>query len=154
MSDFIEKRRRNKIKKMVRLQKPYLMGALLNQEVDRLMGVADSGVMDWAVIKKAVISDHPTPESITPDLIRSTAKKFGVRPYQLHWVFTQRINKLDASGRTKSDYLAVLKECVMVALNKKLTDEEKVTAVILFAEFAGTPIARLQAEIMFEQGEL
>ena len=154
MNDYIEKRRRNQVKKQLRRTKPYLMGQQLDIEVDKVLGISDSGVMDWAAIQKVAVSDYPTPESITPDLVRSTAKKFGVRPYLLHWVFIQKINKLSASGRTKADYLAVLKECVLVALKKQLTDQEKIIAVVLFSEFAGTPITRLQAEIMLDQEEL
>lgn len=153
-SEYLEKRRRHKVKKMLRLQKPYLMGALLEQEVDRVLVVADSGKMDWAMTKKVETSDYPTPESITQTNIREVAKEFGVRPYHLYWFFTQKVIKLQASGRTKHDYLAVLREVAVTALKKSLTDEEKITAALLFGQFAGLIITHQEASLMLEEGTL
>lgn len=154
MSNFLEKRRRNRTKKMIRLQKPWLMGALLDQEVDRVLGISDSGRMDWAMTKKTEVSDHPTPDSVTEDEVRAIAKEFGVRPYHLYWLFMMKITKYQASGREKHNYLAVLKECASAAIKKELTDEEKITAVLLFGQFTSVTITRQQAEFMLEEGKL
>lgn len=151
---YIEKRRRHRVKKQIRLQKPWLMGAQLDQEVDRVLGIADSGRMDWAITKKTEVSEHPTPESITENQVRSTAKEFGIRPYQLYWFFMRKVTKLQASGRTKHDYLAVLKETAATALKKNLTDEEKITAALLFGRFANVSITHQEALAMLEEGTL
>jgi hypothetical protein len=153
-SDYLDKRRRNKIKKELRLHKPYLMGALLDQEVDRIMGVADSGRMDWAMAKKTEILDHPTPDDVKVQEIRDVAKEFGIRPYLLYWLFLQKVNKFLASGRTKHNYLAVLRDCAVPAIRKELTDDEKVTATLLFAQFASVIITRQEVEELLQNGEL
>lgn len=152
--DYLEKRQRNKIKKMLRLQKPYLMGAQLNLEVERIMGIADSGKMDWAMAKKTEVSDYPTPESVTEEKIREVAREFGLRPYALYWFFMQKVTKLKASGRDKFDYLEVLREVAGSSLKKTLTDEEKMTAVLFFANFTGVSITREQVELLLLKGEL
>lgn len=152
--DYLEKRQKNKIKKMLRLQKPYLMGPQLNQEVERIMGIADSGKMDWAMAKKTEVSEYPTPESITEEKIRSIAKEFGLRPYVLYWFFMQKVTKLKASGRDKFDYLEVLKEVASSSLKKSLSDEEKITAVLFFANFTGVNITREQVELLLLKGDL
>lgn len=152
--DFLEKRRRHKVKKMLRLQKPYLMGALLDQEVDRILGISDSGRMDWAMTKKVEVSDYPTPDSIKEAHVREVAKEFGVRPYRLYWTFMQKVTKLEASGREKHNYLAVLKECAATTIKKELKDDEKITAVLLFGQFTNVSITRQQAVEMLEQGTI
>jgi transposase-like protein len=154
--NYLEKRRRYKVKKELRRTKPWLMGDRLEQEVDRVLGIADSGVMDWATLVESgkPTSDYPTKDSIKQEHIRSVAREFGVRPYQLYWFFTQKLNKLDAAGRTKSDYMAVLRECATVTLKKSMSDEEKITAATMFAQFANTPISRIDAEIMLDEGKL
>lgn len=153
-SDFLEKRRRHKVKKMLRLQKPYLMGAQLDQEVDRILGISDSGRMDWAMTKKVEVSDHPTPDSVTEAEVREVAKEFGIRPYRLFWLFMQKVTKYQASGKEKHDYLAVLKECAAQAIKKELSDDEKITAVLLFGQFTNVSITRQQAMLMLEQGTI
>lgn len=153
-SDYLEKRRRNRVKKMLRLEKPFLMGALLDQEVDRVLGLADSGRMDWAMAKKTEITDHPTPDDVTEEEVREVAKQFGVRPYKLYWLFMQKVTKFQSSGREKHNYLAVLKECAVSAIKKELTDDEKITAALLFGQFASLSITRQEAEMMLERGEL
>lgn len=153
-SDYLEKRRRNRIRKELRLHKPYLMGAVLDQEVDRIMGIADSGRMDWAMAKKTEILDHKSPDDVTTEEVREVAKEFGIRPYLLHWLFLQKVNKFKASGREKHNYLAVLRECAVPAIKKELTDDEKITAVLLFAQFASVSITREDAVDMLERGEL
>jgi hypothetical protein len=152
--NYLDKRRRHRVKKMLRLQKPYLMGAQLEQEVDRVLGVADSGKMDWAMTKKVEVSDHPTPDSVSEVEVRSVAKEFGVRPYHLYWVFMQKVTKYQASGKEKHNYLAVLKECAASAIKKELSDEEKITAVPLFGQFTGVSVTRAQAQRMLHKGEI
>lgn len=153
-SDFLEKRRRHKVKKMLRLQKPYLMGAQLEQEVDRVLGISDSGRMDWAMTKKVEVSEYPTPDSIKESHVREVATEFGVRPYQLYWNFMQKVTKYQASGREKHNYMAVLKECAATTVKKELKDDEKITAVLLFGQFTNVSITRQQAELMLEQGKI
>ena len=153
-SDYLEKRRRNRIKKEIRLRKPYLMGAMLDQEVDRVLGIADSGRMDWAMAKPTVILDHQNPEDVTPEEVRTIAKEFGVRPYLLYWLFLQKVTKFKASGRTKHNYFAVLRECAVPAIKKELTGDEKVTAALLFGQFASVSITRQEAERLLAEGEL
>ena len=154
VSDFLEKRRRHKVKKMLRLQKPYLMGAQLDQEVDRVLGIADSGKMDWAMTKKVETSEYPTPDSIKESHIREIAVKYGIRPYVLYWTFMQKVTKYQASGKEKHNYMAVLKECAATAIKKELKDDEKITAVLLFGQFTSVSITRQEAEIMLEQGKI
>lgn len=152
--DYLEKRRRIKVKKMLRIQKPYLMGALLDQEVDRILGIADSGKMDWAMAKKIEISDHPTPESVTESELREVAKVFGVPSFKLYWYYMQQVTKYQASGRNKHNYLSVLKEVAANSLKKTLKDEEKVTAALMFGQFTNVSITRAQAELMLYKGEI
>jgi len=154
MSNYLEKRRRHKVKKHLRLEKPWLMGAQLDQEVDRILEIADSGRMDWAMTKKVEVSDHPTPDSVTETHVRETSKKFNIRPYQLYWMFVQKVTKLQASGRTKHDYLAVLKEVAATTIKKNFSDEEKITAVLLFSQFTSLSITRQEAEKMLEEGKI
>jgi hypothetical protein len=153
-SDYLEKRRRNRVRKELRLRKPYLMGPQLDQEVDRIMGIADSGRMDWAMAKKTEILDHAEPEDVTEEEIRAIAKEFGVRPYLLYWLFMNKVTKFQASGREKHNYLAVLRECAVPAIKKELTDDEKVTAALLFGQFACVSITRQEAERLLAEGEL
>jgi len=153
-SDYLEKRRRNRIKKELRLHKPYLMGALLDQEVDRVLGIADSGRMDWAMARPTQILDHASADDVTPEEVRATAKEFGIRPYQLYWLFLQKVNKFKASGREKHNYLAVLRECAVSTIKKELTGDEKVTAALLFGQFASVSITRQEAERLLAEGEL
>ena len=154
MDNYLEKRRRNKVKKQLRKQKPYLMGAQLDEEVDRVLGLSDSGKMDWAAIQKTEVSDYPTPESVTEKDVREVAKAFGLRPYKLYWFFSQKLNKLTATGRKRNDYMAVLKECASAALKKELKDEEKITGVLFFAQFTNVTVTRHDAELMLFKGEI
>lgn len=153
--EFVEKRRRNQTKKAVRKAKPWLMGQQLETEVDRVLGVADSGKMDWAAaIKKPEASDFPTVESIQQDHVQEVAKEFGLRPYKLYWFFTQKVNKLQATGRSRNDYMALLKECATLALKKELSDEEKKTAAMFWGKFIGVTVTRQQVELLMFKGEL
>lgn len=154
LDDYKEKRRRYKAKKMIRKQKPYLVGQQLDDEVDRVLGVSDSGVMDWGAIKKLEPSAYPTPESITQAEIKTVAEQFSVRPYHLHWVFMQKLTKLNATGRKRHDYLAFLQDCATAALKNELSHDEKVTAALFWARYIGVTITRAEAEKMIFKGEL
>lgn len=133
MTDYLEKRRRHKAKKMLRLQKPWLMGALLEQEVDRVLGVADSGKLDWTTLIESGkrVSEYPTPESVIPKVIE-IADKYGVHAWSLYYRFKRKVLKLVASGRKKSDYLALLTE--VAATPQTLNEAEKIQAICLFSE--------------------
>lgn len=153
-SSYLDKRRRRKVKKMVRLQKPYLMGDHLEEEIDRLLGISDSGKMDWAMTKKNDSSKHPTPDSVTEMELREVADGFGLRPYHLYWFYMKKVTKLQAAGRDKHDYLAVLEDIASEAIKKELSDEEKVTAALLFAQFTRVTLTRQQALLMVQEGKL
>lgn len=133
VSDYLEKRRRYKAKKMLRREKPWLMGDALEQEVDRVLGIADSGKMDWATLIESgkPTSKYPTPESVYPE-IEAVANQFSIKQWVLYWHFKKRVLKLQASGRRKSDYLALLKETATKV--KPLTNTEKIQALTLFSQ--------------------
>lgn len=132
MMDYLEKRRRYKAKKMIRKKKPWLMGAQLEDEVDRVLGIADSGKMDWATLVESGkrVSEYPTPESVYPK-IEEVAQQFSLKVWVLYWFFKKKILKLQASGRTKTDYLALLRETATKV--KPLNHTEKCQAMVLFA---------------------
>src|SRR5690606_98894 len=100
------------------------------------------------------VSDYPTAKSIKEKEVREVAKQFGIRPYKLYWFFLTKVTKLQASGSQRTDYLAVLKECAAPAINKELTDEEKITAALLFGQFINVSITREDAVAMLERNEL
>jgi hypothetical protein len=151
LDDYLEKRRRNQAKKQLRLTKPYLMGAQLDQEVDRVLGVSDSEGMDWVSILKTEVSDYPTPESVI-DKVEKIANEFGLHPWALYWNFNKKVLKLESSGRKKSNYLALLKE--IASSDKKLTETEKIQAICLFSKEVlkeDPPLTRSQAEVIIIQ---
>lgn len=133
LEDYIIQRKKNKIKKQLRLSKPYLMGARLEQEVDRLMGIVDSGKMDWLELVENTKnkSAYSTPESITKNEIEEVSEQTGIKTWVLYWFYKQKLLKLKASGREKNDYLALLKE--MAAKTKKLNETQKVQALMLYS---------------------
>lgn len=144
--NYADKRRRHQTKKMVRLQKPYLMGQQLDMEVDRVLGIADSGKMDWATLVESgkSTSQYSTPESVYPE-IEKVADQFSIRQWVLYWHFKKKILKLQASGRTKSDYLALLKETATKV--KPLSNTEKIQALKLFSdEVKKEPMTPAEAE--------
>lgn len=148
MNDYLEKRRRNQTKKMLRKSKPWLMGAQLDAEVDRVLGVADSGKMDWATLVESgkPASQYSTPESVHSK-IEEVASQFSIKQWVLYWFFKKRVLKLEASGRRKSDYLALLKEVATKV--KPLSHTEKVQAMVLFAnEVKGEEMSADQADLI------
>lgn len=157
MNDYLVKKRRRELKRQLRLNKPWLMGDRLELEVDRRMGVADSGVMDWVMNIELgkTTSDYPTPESVHKE-IESVAGEFGVRQWQLYWIFKKKVLKLEAGGRKKSDYLALLREIAMnFSNNKPLSDEEKALALVLFSkEVVKDDLSLDRARLLIELGEV
>lgn len=109
------------------------MGARLEQEVDRLMGIVDSGKMDWLELVENTKnkSAYSTPESITKNEIEEVSEQTGIKTWVLYWFYKQKLLKLKASGREKNDYLALLKE--MAAKTKKLNETQKVQALMLYS---------------------
>lgn len=147
VSEYLEKRRRHKAKKMLRREKPYLMGDALEQEVDRVLGIADSGKMDWAELVESgkPASPYQTPESVFPE-IEKVANQFSIKQWVLYWYFKKKVLKLQSSGRRKSDYLALLKETATKV--KPLSRTEKVQALVLFAnEVKGEGMTADQADL-------
>lgn len=148
VSDYLEKRRRHKAKKMLRKEKPWLMGQQLEDAVDKLLGVADSGKMDWATLvesgKKS--SQYPTPESVYPK-IEEVAAQFSIKEWVLYWFFKKKVLKLQASGRSKTDYLALLRESATKI--KPLNHTEKVQALTLYAnEVKGDQMTADEADLL------
>jgi hypothetical protein len=133
MEDYLEKRRRNQVKKMVRKEKKWLQGAQLEEEVDRRLGIADSGKMDWATVVESgkPASQYQTPESVFPK-IKEVAQQYALKQWALYWHFKKKVLKYQGSGRTKSDYLAVLEECATKA--KPMKRAEKIQAMMLFSK--------------------
>lgn len=156
LQDYLEKKRRNKVKKQLRRVKPYLMGDKLEQEIDRIMGIADSGKMDWVVAVESgkTASEYPTPESITYEKLVETAEKFMVRPYILYWFFFRKVDKQKTSGRKSSDYLAMLTECAVRAAKADLKSEEKVMALKAYSRNYGQELSQDQIERMIFTGEV
>jgi len=156
LDDYLNKRRFNQIKKDIRRKKPYLMGEQLDQEVERVLGIADSGAMDWVTYVESGkgTSKHPTPESIGYDECVTVAQEHNMRPYQLYWFFYKAVERLKSAGRSKTDYYAYLKHIAAKSVSKKLTDDEKVLAAMLWSKVGGEEISKAKAEIMLETGVL
>lgn len=145
--DYIAKRRRYKAKKMLRREKPWLMGDQLEQEVDRVLGVADSGKMDWVTLIESgkPASEYGTPKTVFSK-IEEVANQYSIRQWVLYWFFKKKILKLQASGRNKHNYLALLQECATKI--KPLSHTEKVQALRLFSEeVKNEPMTTDEAEL-------
>lgn len=158
LESYLIQKQRNKVKKKIRLLHPTLFGQRLEAEVDKVFGVVQSGKMDWAtlvdIVHKTEESKYPTPESITPDDLQGVATEYKTRPYLLYWFYTQKLEKLQAGGRKKYDYMAVLKGCVPHSLKKTLTDPEKKSAAVRFAKFSGATLTDAQVDTMIFSGQL
>lgn len=157
LDSYFHQKKRNKVKKELRRSKPYLQGAKLDEEVDRVLGIAQSGKMDWAVAVEATkeVSDHPTPESVSREEINQVASEYGIKGYVLYWVYYQKVEKLRASGRSKNNYLALLKSCVSAAARSNMDDSVKVTAAKIYAKNVygkDLTVSEIQAKIIM--GEL
>jgi hypothetical protein len=130
---FTDKKRRQLAKRELRKTKPYLMGWQLEEEVDKVLGIADSGKMDWRLLIESGKDDsaYSTPESVYEKLTE-VASKYHLREWALYWFYSLKVNKLKASGRSKTDYLALLEESAQSA--KELSYENMVRAVLLHAK--------------------
>jgi hypothetical protein len=154
--NYLDKYRRNRVKRALRLQKPYLMGALLNQEVDRVLGIADSGKMDWVSLIESgkEVSDYPTPDSVI-SLIPEMAKKYQTKNYLVYWFFKKKINSLESSGRFKSNYKAVLEESARKAAESHLSEDARAVALVLFsADVRKQELSSMLAKIMIEENKV
>lgn len=157
-SYFIQKQR-NKVKRVLQKKHPTLFGKRMELEVDKIIGVVDTGKMDWAalvnIIHTTEQSQYPTPESITSEVLKGVADEFKVRPYILYWFFLQKLEKLQANGRKKHDYLSVLRGCVSYAAKKTLVDGEKRSAAIVYAKnILNIELTLGKADTMIFTGEL
>jgi hypothetical protein len=133
MEEYLQKRRRNQTKQALRKAKPWLQGAQLNTEVDRVLGIADSGKMDWATVVESgkPASEYQTPESVFPHIDR-LAKQYSLKQSVLYWHFKKKVLRYQGSGRTKSDYLAVLEECATKI--KPMKRAERIQAMMLYSK--------------------
>jgi hypothetical protein len=155
LNDYLNKRRRNQAKKQLRRTKPYLFGDQLDQEVDRQFGISDSGSMDWAAIQKTEVSDYPTPDSVRYEDVVEIAKEFKLRPYALYWFYLKKVNKLDATGRKKNDYKALLKELAPSVIGKELDFDTKIVAATIYAkDLKSVTLTRSEAESMIMEGKI
>jgi hypothetical protein len=154
---FLDNKQRNKIKKQVRYQHPELFGKALDREVDRVMGIAKSGKMDWAMVGATITppSNYMSPDDIGLDEIVSVASEYSMRPYILYWFFVRKLQTLQADGREKNDYLALLKLVASTSVKKTLTDDEKIPAIQLFAKnIKHIEISVSDIEFMIFKGEI
>lgn len=155
IQEYADQRRRNKVKRQIRKVKPHLFGQQLETEVDRIIGISDSGSMDWAEIAKPKEeSKFPTPESIGPKEIREVCNEYRMIPYVLYWVYSQRLDRLRSSGRKKHDYYAYLREVAATSSSTKLEHKEIVTAYMKYHnEMLLESISRVDAEIAVVSGK-
>lgn len=129
------------------------MSSALEREIDKVLGVVDSGKMDWVTLVESgrEASEYSTPESAI-DLIPSMSEKYKVRNYLIYWIFKNKILKLRASGRSKSDYSAVLEESAIKASQKNFSEDEKVLAIIAFSkDIQNKSINKVEAEMLLSQ---
>lgn len=148
LDNYLDKQRRKQAKKQIRRGKPYLAGEALEREIDRVLGVADSGKMDWITLIESgkSTSKYSTPESVYPK-IAEVAKQFSLRQWVLYWFFKKKVLSIRASGRKKSDYLALLQETATKI--KPLSKTEKIQALILFSnEVRGENLTTEQADLI------
>ena len=152
--DYLAIKQRNKLKKDIRRANPSLFGQALDRETDRVMGISRSKKMDWAAVSATItpISQYSTSESVIPH-IEKVATEFNVKQWALWWLFKKKALKLEASGRDKHDYLALLRQIAMSP--QKLSHEEKVLALILFStEIMNEPLSRDEAITTIERAKL
>lgn len=156
LDDYLEIKRRNRARKELRKKYPSLMGQQLEEKVDKFLGVADSGKVDWAMFKdNSVTSDYPDPQSVKYDDVVEVAKEFKIRPYMLYWFFMKKVTKLQASGRKKTNYKAVLKEIAPSVIGKELDMDTKIVAATMYAkDLKSVMLTRSQVEGMIIGGEL
>ena len=157
LDDYLATKRRNRAKKELRKKYPRLMGQQLEDKVDQVLGVADSGKMDWTQFLKPnqISSKYHSAETITYDDVVEVAKSYKIRPYVLYWFYLKKINKLSASGREKANYKAVLKEVATASISKELDMDTKIVAATIYAkDLKGVMLTRPQVESMILEGKL
>jgi len=157
LNNYLETKRRNRARKELRKQYPNLMGQQLEDKVDRVLGIADTGKMDWTkfVDNNSKTSDYPTPDSVKYEDVVEIAKEFRLRPYALYWFYLKKIAKLTASGRDKTNYKALLKELAPGVIGKELDFDTKIVAATIYAkDLKDVMITRQQAEAMIMEGKL
>lgn len=157
LNNYLATKRRNRARKELRKQYPSLMGQQLEDKVDRVLGIADTGKMDWTQFTKdnSVTSEHPTADSVKYDDVLEIAKEYRLRPYVLYWFYLKKVAKLDASGRKKTDYKALLKELAPSIIGKELDFDTKIVAATMYAkDLKNVMITRPQAESMIMEGKL
>ena len=155
LDEYLAIKRRNKIKKEVKKKYPNLMGQQLNNKVDHILGISDSGKMDWASFEAPTkTSDYPDVKSVKYKDLKEVAKEFGVRPYILYWFFLKKISKLQASGRSKNDYKALARDLAPACIGKELDFDTKIIAATMFAKLNNVMITRQQAESMILEGKI
>lgn len=157
LSAYLDQKRRTKIKKDLRKTKPYLMGWKLDEEVDRVMGVIDSGELDWVqhtATKADPNSTHPTPDSVTKQDVYDMADKYSLRPYVVYWSYKQKVAGLEASGRTKTNYLSLLEQAAQKAKPVVDSDEKIKALTVYFSEVLEREVTRSELEIMILEGKV
>jgi hypothetical protein len=157
LDDYLLNKRRNQARKEIKKTKKYLMGQALEEEVDRVLGIADSGNMDWVTLVDSgkPATEYGTPESITLEVVVNIADELGVRPYQLYWLYLSKLNKLKASGRTKSDYSALLRDSAAKLAKKEFSDSEKIMAAMAYSkDLRNVTLTRSDVEIMLMTGKI
>lgn len=157
LDNYLATKRRNRAKKELRKTRPHLMGQQLEIEVDRVLKIADTGKMDWTkfVDDNSVSSDYPTADSVKYEDVVEIAKEFRLRPYALYWFYLKKVAKLDASGRKKTDYKALLKSLAPSVIGKELDFDTKIVAATMYAkDLKNVMITRSQAESMIMEGKL
>lgn len=157
LQEYLEIKRRNQAKKELRKKYPSLMGQQLEAKVDQVLGIVDSGKMDWAILASNNVktSKYPSHDSVKYDDFVKVAKEYKIRPYILYWFYMKKVNKLKASGRSKSDYYAMLKDIAPTVIGKELNFDTKTVAAALYAkDLKGVMLTRQQIEEMIIKGEL
>lgn len=156
LDNYLAMKRRNRAKKELRRRYPSLMGQQLEDKVDQMLGVADSGRVDWAMFKdNSKTSDYPTPDSVKYEDFVEVGELYRVRPYILYWFFKKKIAKLEARGSDKTDYKALLKDVASASIGKELDFDTKIVAITMFAkEMKNVTITRSQAEGLIVRGEI
>lgn len=156
LSNYLEMKRRNRAKKELRKKYPHLMGQQLEDKVDQHLGIVDSGKMDWAMLKdNSVTSDYPTPESLRYEDFLEVGKKYKVRPYVLYWFFKKKVAKLEARGRDRANYKAMLSDVASASIGKELDMDTKIVAATMYAkELQSVTLTRSQVEGMIVRGEI
>lgn len=156
LDDYLAIKRRNRARKEVRKKYPSLMGQQLEDKVDQMLGVADSGKVDWAMFKdNSETSEYPTPESVKYEDFVEIGKKYKVRPYVLYWFYQKKVAKLSARGSRKTDYRALLIDVASSSIGKELDMDTKIVAATMYAkDLKGVMLTRPQVEGMIVRGEL